>query len=326
MANNLENKAPSNPRKLKVAIQMNDISSIKFELDSSLLLGLEAQKRGYDLYYYQPEQLFMQDSKVMAYINEIHLDKNPDNYFKLGPSFKEDLSSMDVILVRQDPPFDMGYMTSCYMLENIKGKTLIVNNPESIRDLPEKLFICSFPEITPPTLVTQDVRSIREFQELHRDIVAKPLYAFGGRDVFMIKYEDVNFEVIINSLINSYKCPIIIQKFMPEVSKGEKRIFLVDGIAVAAVKKIPEKKQIRSNLSAGSTIEPYKLREQDHQICNIVGQKLKDRGIIFAGIDMIDNYITEINITSPTLIWAVNKMDNICLESIIWDKIEEKIS
>ncbi|KKB96544.1 Glutathione synthetase [Candidatus Arcanobacter lacustris] len=313
-------------KKLKIALQMDDISSIKFDKDSTFLLGMEAQKRGYELYYYQPKDLLMQDGLVMAYMNKISLYNDRNNYFKLEPLIKEDLSSMDVILIRQDPPVDMAYLTYCHMLERLQGKNLIINDPRSLRDLPEKLFICAFPDITPPTLVTQNIEAIKDFQKQYIDIVVKPIYSYSGCDVFLIKENDENFDVIIASLIKTYNQPLIIQKFMKEVRQGEKRIFLIDGVPVAAIKKIPASNEIRSNLSAGSSVVSYKLSASDIEICSKVGEYLKKNNIIFAGIDIIEDYITEINITSPTLIPAVNKLDNICLESMIWDKIEERLS
>jgi glutathione synthase len=211
------------------------------------------------------------------------------------------------------------------MLEKLPATTLIVNNPKAIRDLPEKLFICGFPSLTPPTLVTKNIDVAREFRNQHLNIVVKPIYSYSGNDVFVVKEGDENFDVIIASLIKTYNQPLIFQKFIPEVKNGEKRIFLIDGKAVAAILKIPAKDQIRANLVAGSRVYSYKLSNQDLLICDQLGAELKKRGVIFAGIDMIGGYITEINITSPTLIGYANKLDNISIESMIWDKIEEKI-
>lgn len=313
--------------KMKIAIQMNDISSLNFETDSSLILAQEAQNRGYELYYYQPKNLSLSDAEIYANVCKIKLSRDKDNYYEfLSPSFKVLLKEMDVILIRQDPPFDEHYFTNCYLLNHIAKDCLIVNNPMGIINCPEKLFITKFKQYTPISLVTRDINSIREFRSIHQDIVVKPLYSYGGRDVFRIKPDDENFETILASLDNHYKCELIIQKFIPEVLEGEKRIFILDGKPICAILKIPKKGEIRSNLSTGSSLSAYQLTENDIKICSIIGKELKEQSILFAGIDMIGNYISEVNITSPSCITASNKLNNIILEKLIWDEIEKKLS
>jgi glutathione synthase len=306
---------------LKVAIQMDDLTKIKFYTDSSLLLALEAQKRGYELFYYQPQDLLLQNSKVMAYGHKIKLQYQLDHYYDLAPLELVDLALMDVILIRQDPPVNMQYLTSCLLLEMLPKSVLVINNPRAIRDCPEKLFICNFPHLTPPTLITRNMAAIKEFRHIQQDIVIKPLYAYGGCDVFMLAKDDRNFKVIIASLLKNYDSPLILQKFLPQVLEQEKRIFMVDGKAIAAIAKKPMLGEIRANLAAGGEVSSYSLSKKDQEICQEIGAALKARGILFAGIDMIGDFITEINITSPTLIPALNKLDDICLEAIIWDHI-----
>jgi glutathione synthase len=309
---------------LKIAIQMDDIAKIKFETDSSLLLALEAQNRGFEIFYYRPEDLVLQDFKVMAYSHAIKLNNNALNYYQLSAAFLLDLAQVDVILIRQDPPVNMQYLSSCLMLEMLSSSTLIINSPKAIRDCPEKLFIFNFPHLMPQTLLTRNIEAIKEFRNIHQDIVLKPLYGHGGVDVFKISPHDYNFNAIISLLLKNYDSPMIVQKFLPQVLAQEKRIFVVDGIAVAGISKQPTGGEIRANLAHGAKIAAYELTDVDIAIAQEVGVALKSRGIIFAGIDMIGNYITEINITSPTLIPAVNKLNNIKLESIIWDCIIKK--
>ncbi len=308
-------------KSLKVAIQMDALASIKLASDSSILLALEAQRRGFEVFYYQPEDLLIKDGKVMAYGQAIKLAYHPESYFHLSEKILLDLASMEVILIRQDPPVNMQYLTSCLLLEMLPSKTLVINNPRAIRDCPEKLFIFNFPHLMPPTMLSRNIEAIEEFRSIHQDIVLKPLYGHGGVDVFKLGLHDYNFKAIISSLLKNYDSPIVVQKFLPQVLIQEKRIFVVNGVAVAGISKKPTHGEIRANLAHGSKVASYELSALDIAIAQEVGKELKNRGIVFAGIDMIDTYITEINITSPTLIPALNQLNDIRLEAIIWDNI-----
>jgi glutathione synthase len=305
---------------LKIALQMDAIEKINFSSDSTLLLGLEAQRRGYELFYYQPHQLYLLNGKAFANAYTIELYSDENNYYKLSEEKKINLEMMDVILMRQDPPFDMNYITACHILEKIAHKTIVINNPAEVRNCPEKLFICDFPDLMPPTIISKNYRAIKNFKDHYKDIVIKPLYAHGGRDVLRIN-DDNNFDQILENFSKIYDHPFIAQKFLPEIIEGDKRIILSRGHPIGAMKRVPQDGEIKSNLVAGGTAHPCKLTKRDIDICNIIGPELDKRGLLLAGIDIIGDYITEINVTSPTGLAAINKIDNICLESIIWDDI-----
>lgn len=310
---------------LSVALQMDAIEHLRVASDSTLLLGLEAQKRGHILYYYQPWQLMLKNGVVMANVRPVTLHREEDRYFSLGEERLIALSEMDVVLMRNDPPFDMAYITATYHLERIHPATLVVNNPREVRDAPEKLFVCDYPTLMPPTLVAQDKAALKAFRREYQDIILKPLYAHGGRDVFRVKYDDVNFTTLLDILEKTYSCPLIAQAFIPEITEGDKRIILVDGEPVGSLSRIPAEGNIRSNLVAGGSAIKSVLTERDLEICAAIGPELKRRGLLFAGIDVIGRYITEINVTSPTGIPSINRLDNICVESLIWDAIERKL-
>jgi glutathione synthase len=311
---------------LKIAIQMDDICKINFKSDSTFIMALEAQERNYELYYYQPSQLCMFNKDVYAYVSKAKFFNDPKCYYEFEDPEIINLKSMDIILMRQDPPFDMNYITACHMLENISDSTLIINNPKEVRNCPEKLFVCNFPNLMPPTLITQNINAIKNFREQYQDIVIKPLYAHGGKDVFRVKYDDENFLSIISSLQTTYNHPFVIQKFLPEIVNGDKRIILVDGVPAGAISRVPEIGQIKSNLIAGGTAKKCQLNDRDYEICNIIGPELSKRGLLLAGIDIIGEYVTEINVTSPTGLASINNLYQINITSIIWDKIIQKLS
>ncbi len=301
---------------------MDAIESINIDSDTSFVLGLEAQKRGHNLYYYMPESLSLKNGEVFADVQKITLRREKDNHFSLSESELIKLETMDVVLIRQDPPYDMKYLTYTYMLDKIHPKTLVVNNPAEVRNCPEKLFVTNFKEFTPPTLISADIKALAAFATEQGEIVLKPLYAHGGADVFKI---DGDLEEAANNLIAKYKTPIIAQKFIKGVSKGDKRIILIDGEVAGAINRVPQDGSILSNLVQGGTGEKTTLTDREKQICEVLKPHLKKRGLILAGIDVIDGYLTEINVTSPTGVQAINRLDNVCLEADVWDVIESKL-
>lgn len=307
---------------LNVAMQMDAIESINIDSDTTFVLGLEAQKRGYNLYYYMPESLSLKNGEVFADVQKITLRREKDNHFTLGESQLIRLDTMDVVLMRQDPPYDMKYLTYTYMLDKIHPQTFVVNNPAEVRNCPEKLFVTNFTQFTPPTLISADINAIVAFAKEQGEIVLKPLYAHGGADVFKISDD---LKEVANQLIAKYKTPIIAQKFIAGVSQGDKRIILIDGEVAGAINRVPKEGSILSNLVQGGTGEKATLTDREKQICQVLKPELKSRGLILAGIDVIDGYLTEINVTSPTGLQVINRLDDVCLESDIWDVIESKI-
>ncbi|PIR37631.1 MAG: glutathione synthase [Alphaproteobacteria bacterium CG11_big_fil_rev_8_21_14_0_20_39_49] len=304
---------------LKIAVQMDDIASININSDTTFVLALEAQKRGYELLYYQPQQMFLQNGEVFANVQNLSLHRREKDYFELSNRQTLALKDMDVLLMRQDPPYDMNYLTYTYMLDKICGEVMVVNNPMQVRNCPEKIFVTDFAEFMPPTLISADISSIENFEKEHKKIVLKPLYAHGGRDVFKIEN---NLKEIADKLIDKYKTPIIAQKFIENVHKGDKRIILIDGEFAGAVNRIPEQGSILSNFVQGGHGEKTELTAREKQICESLKPELKKRRLILTGIDVIDGYLTEINVTSPTGIQAINRIENVCLESIFWDAVE----
>lgn len=306
---------------MKIAVQMDAIESIKVNSDTTFALMLEAFKRGYELYYYQTHNVSMLGGEVLCSMQKItHLQKTQGEHFELEPVFSTNLSDMNVILMRQDPPFDMNYLTYTYMLDKIKHKTLVINDPTEVRNCPEKIFVCDFAEFMPPTLITSEVAQIKSFLDEHKDIVIKPLNAFGGQDVFRVAIED--FEQKSLELLAKYKEPIIAQKFLKNVVKGDKRIILIDGIAKGAVNRMPEEGSIRANFAQGGTGGKTTLTKREQQICKALEPELKRRKLFLVGIDVIDGYLTEINVTSPTGIQSINQLDGVCLEADFWDAVE----
>lgn len=304
---------------LKVALQMDDIASINTDSDTTFVLGLEAQNRGHQLYYYQPDKLSLINGEVIAKAHKITLQASRDNYFQLEEAELTELKTMDVVLMRQDPPYDMNYLTYTYMLDKIHPKTLVVNNPTEVRNCPEKLFVTDFLEFMPPTLISGDVEAIKDFAAEHGTIILKPLYAHGGLDVFKV---DKNVHKVAKNLLNKYQTPIIAQGFIEGVKKGDKRIILIDGDFVGAVNRVPEENSILSNFVQGGTGEQTHLTPREIQICDALKPALKSRGLILTGIDVIDGYLTEINVTSPTGIQSINKLNNVKLEAMFWDAID----
>ena len=310
---------------LIVAIQMDPIDAIDINADSTFALALEAQKRGYQLYHYLPRDLSLDNGKAMAVARKLTVQNIEREHFTLGNIEWLDLASLDVVLMRQDPPFDMAYITATHLLEHIHPDTLVVNDPASVRNAPEKLFVTHFSEFMPPTLITTNTEKIRVFRDEHKDIIVKPLFGNGGAGVFHIAPGDENLNSLLELFSNIYKEPFIVQRYESKVRDGDKRIILIDGKPVGALNRVPPRGESRSNLHVGGRAEKAQLTEHDKVICEAIGQSLIDRGLIFVGIDVIGNYITEINVTSPTCLQEINKFDNVQLESDIWDTIERKL-
>ena len=310
---------------LRVAIQMDPIESINIEGDSSFVMGLSAEARGHKLWHYHPRQLSLRNGTAVARARPMTLRRVKGDHFTLGAEEVIDLSSMDVILMRQDPPFDMSYITATHILETVHPKTLVVNDPAAVRNAPEKLFVTHFPELMPPTVITSDRQEILAFREQHKDIIVKPLFGNGGAGVFHIAPGDENLGALLELFTQLYREPIIVQRYLPEVRQGDKRIILIDGEAVGAINRVPAAGEARSNMHVGGRPEQVGLTARDQEICAAIGPALRSRGMIFVGIDVIGNYMTEINVTSPTGLQEINRFDKVVLEDRIWDAIEMRL-
>ena len=304
---------------------MDPWSTINPKGDSTYSLALEAQKRGYKLFCYSPNNLSLENNKVSAKGNFFILNLNKNKFFSLKKIKKINLNSMDVILVRQDPPFNMNYITATYLLEKLSDKVLIINNPKHIRDYPEKLSMFDFDKIIPPTLVSSDLQEILQFNKKNKISIIKPLYGNGGEGIEKIDSNKVRNKKLVTNLLKKYKLSIIVQKFIKEISLGDRRIILIDGEYVGSVARIPAKNSIKANFHAGGLAKKTKLVFRDKKICNLLKPFLKKKGLFFVGIDTIGNYLTEINITSPTGIQEINRLNNIRIEELFWDKIEKKL-
>ncbi|MBI1238023.1 MAG: glutathione synthase [Alphaproteobacteria bacterium] len=309
---------------LRVAIQMDPIAAINIDADSTFALAMEAQTRGHQLYYYLPRHLSMRSGRVTAYAHALEVRRVVGNHFTVGEPATIDLSTMDVVLLRQDPPFDMAYITTTHILERIHPKTLVVNDPAEVRNAPEKLFVTHFPKLMPDTLITSDVAEIRRFRREYGDIILKPLYGNGGAGVFRVKPDDENLGALLEMFTQMFREPIIVQKYLPAVRKGDKRIILVDGVPVGAINRVPADGEARSNMHVGGRPEAIALSPRDEEICAAIGPELARRGLIFVGIDVIGDYMTEINVTSPTGIQEVKRFGGADIASLIWDAIEKR--
>jgi glutathione synthase len=309
---------------LTVAIQMDPIEKIDINGDSTFALALEAQQRGHTLSYYGPRDLSWRDGKVTAVMRPLTVRNVKGDHFTLGEPAVRDLSTLDVVLMRQDPPFDMAYISATHMLERIHPKTLVVNDPAEVRNAPEKLFVTHFPEFIPPTLISSDGREIRAFRAEHKDIILKPLYGNGGAGVFRVGPGDENLGSLLEMFTTFYREPVIVQRYLPEVRKGDKRIILVDGEVAGAINRVPAEGEARSNMHVGGRPEPTELTAREKAICAAIGPELKKRGFLFTGIDVIGDYMTEINVTSPTGIHEVRRFGGADIAALVWDAIEKK--
>ena len=311
---------------LAVAIQMDAIESIDIEGDSTFVLALEAQRRGHALYYYLPQALSFGDGQVYAWAQPLQVRREKGNHFTLGTPERLDLAAMDVVLMRQDPPFDMAYITATHLLEHIHPRTLVVNDPVSVRNAPEKLFVAHFPDLMPPTLITSSREEVLAFRERYGDIIVKPLFGNGGAGVFHIAPGDENLNALLEMYTELYREPMIIQKYLPEVRAGDKRIILIDGVPMGATNRIPPPGEARSNMHVGGRAVKAELNRRETEICQAIGPTLVKMGLIFVGIDVIGDWLTEINVTSPTGLQEINRFDGVSLESDIWDAIERRLS
>ena len=309
---------------LKVAVQMDPLEAIKIEGDTTFLMMLTAQARGHSLFVYTPDRLSLEEGRVLARGRSVSVNDVKGDHARFGDWELRDLSEFDVVLLRQDPPFDMAYITSTHFLDVVHPGTLVVNNPAEVRNAPEKLFVTGFPGVQPPTLITSDVEAIYDFRARHGDIVLKPLYGGGGSGVARLLADDPNLDAMLDLHRMIGREPVIAQKFIPAVSKGDKRILLVDGEPVGAVNRVPNPGQIRSNLAVGGRAEAVELTARDKELCAIIGPELKQRGLMFVGIDVIGDYLTEINVTSPTGARALERFTGINAAAILWDAIEAK--
>ena len=312
---------------MKIVAQMDDIFSINIKTDTTFLMLQEAQGRGYEIFYYTPQSMFfdVKKQKIFAQISKIKLN-NSSHFCEILEKKYQNLTDFDVILVRQDPPFDMNYLTTTYFLEKIKDLVLIVNDPSNIRNCPEKLFVTNFPNLTPPTIISSNLEIIKEFHKEHKKIILKPLYSFGADGVILIDESSQNLASNFEMMQKLYQTPLIAQKFLVEISDGDKRIFLLDGEPIGAVARVAQKGEIRSNLHIGGSAQKAQLTNRDLEICREISPHLKKLNLLLVGIDVIGDYLTEINVTSPTCVPEINELNNQKLQTKILEAIERKLS
>lgn len=309
---------------LKVAIQMDPIDGINIDADSTFRLAEEAQARGHELFYYTPDKLIYREGRILARGWPLTVRRVKGDHFTLGAEAEVDLSDFDVVWLRQDPPFDMGYITTTHLLERIHPETLVVNDPFWVRNSPEKLLVLNFPDLTPPTLIARDLATIKAFKARHGDVILKPLYGNGGAGVFRLDPNDRNLSSLHELFTGINREPLIVQKYVPAVVKGDKRIILVDGEPVGAINRVPAEGETRSNMHVGGRPEKIGLTAREREICARIGPVLREKGQIFVGIDVIGDWLTEINVTSPTGIQELERFDGINVAAMIWDVIEAK--
>jgi glutathione synthase len=309
---------------LKVAVQMDPIERVKIAGDSTFALLLEAQARGFEISYYTPDKLAMLDGEVFVTAQPLSVRDKAGDHFTLGEEKRVKLSIFDVVLLRQDPPFDMNYITTTHLLERVHPKTLVVNDPAAVRNAPEKMLVNDFHDLMPPTLITRELSEIKEFRRKHGDVVMKPLYGKGGEAVFRVAERDLNFGSLYDLFATTFKEAWVIQKFLPEVKDGDKRIILVDGEFAGAVNRVPAADDLRSNMVRGGAAKGTELTQREREICKRIGPELKRRGLLFTGIDVIGGLLTEINVTSPTGIRSIKNLGGADIAKMIWDAIEQK--
>lgn len=310
---------------MKIAFQMDPITGVDINADSSFRLAEEAQARGHELFYYGPDRLAYDEGRVTARGHSMTVQRVADQPAILGPQEVVDLADFDVIWLRQDPPFDMHYITTTHLLDRLAGQTLVVNDPFWVRNFPEKLLVLNFPELTPPTTVARDLQTIRDFKDRHGDVILKPLYGNGGAGVFKLDANDRNLSSLHELFTGFSREPLIVQKYLPAVTAGDKRVILVDGEPVGAINRVPAAGEVRSNMHVGGRPEKIELSARDLEICAAIGPLLREKGQVFVGIDVIGDYLTEINVTSPTGIQELEKFDGINVAEKIWQAIEGKL-
>src|SRR6201996_8802844 len=321
---------------LKVAVQMEPIDSINIDADSTFALMLEAQSRGHTLWHYEVRHLALKEGvarpdgtrreeRLFARGHKVKVARRHGAHYEFEPMERIDLGGMDVVLMRQAPPFDMAYITATHMLEHIQPGTLVVNDPASVRNAPEKLFVTHFPDLMPPTLITSDKEAIVDFRARHKDIIVKPLFGNGGSGVFHITPQDENLGALLETFTALYREPVIVQRYLPEIRQGDKRIILIEGEAVGAVSRVPQQGEARANFHAGGAAPATELTKREKDIWAAIGPTLREQGLVFVGIDVIGDYMTEINVTSPTGIQEINRLNGVALEAILWDAIEARL-
>jgi glutathione synthase len=309
---------------LKVAIQMDPIGPINIDGDSTFRIMEEAQARGHSLFYYTPDKLAYQEGRVTAKGWPVTVQRVHGDHFRLGDEVEVDLSDFDVVWLRQDPPFDMGYITTTHILDMIHPDTLVVNDPFWVRNYPEKLLVLNFPDLTPPTMIARDLETLKEFRARHGDVILKPLYGNGGAGVFKLSQGDSNLASLHEMFAGINREPLIMQKFLPDVSKGDKRVILIDGEPVGAINRVPAAGETRSNMHVGGRPEKVDLTERDLEICAAIGPLVREKGQVFVGIDVIGDWLTEINVTSPTGLQELERFDGTNVTAKIWEAIEAR--
>ncbi len=311
---------------LRAAFQMDPIERLVIKGDSTFALMLEGQRRGHELFYYTPPDLSMNGRRVVAHAAPVTVTDESGSHYRLGERRVLDLAECDVVHLRQDPPFDMNYITTTHILDALPPRTVVVNDPASVRNCPEKLFVTQFPQLMPPTLITRSLEDVKAFRREHRDIILKPLYGNGGAAVFRVQPEDTNIASLVELFQSVFREPFVVQRYAPEVRKGDKRIILVDGEIAGAINRVPAEDETRSNMHVGGRAEPTEITERDREICATIGPELKRRGLIFTGIDVIGPYLTEINVTSPTGIREVKRFGGADIAVMIWDAVEDRVA
>ncbi len=311
---------------LKVAVQMDHVSTVSIAGDTSFALSLEAQRRGHALFHYTPDRLSLLGSKVTARIEPMQVRDVRGDHYTLGEAVPTDLSEMDVVLLRQDPPFDMNYITTTHILERIHPATLVVNDPVWVRNSPEKIFVTEFPDLMPETLITKDPQEVAAFRRAHGDIIVKPLYGNGGAGIFHLHEADRNLASLLEMFAQLFREPFIVQRYLKEVRAGDKRIILIEGEPVGAINRVPADHDSRSNMHVGGRAEKTELTEREREICARIGPSLRERGFVLVGIDVIGDFLTEINVTSPTGVREVARFGGADIAALFWDAVEARLS
>ena len=308
---------------LNIAIQMDPVSSIDIGGDTTVALALKAQEHGHKLWYYTPDRLSYQQGRITAIGQDLTLFDDPGHFFETGAEQERALEEFDVILMRQDPPFDMAYITATHILEMLPPTTKVINNPAEVRNAPEKLLVTLFTDLMPATLISRDIEKIRSFRDQYKDIIVKPLFGNGGAGVFRLQPADQNLSALLEMFFEASREPVMAQKYLPDVRAGDKRIILINGEAKGAINRVPQEGEARSNLHVGGSAEAVELTDRDREICAIIGPELKMRGLIFVGIDVIGDYLTEINVTSPTGIREIERFTGQSMAALFWEAVED---
>ncbi|WP_455477170.1 glutathione synthase [Bartonella sp. B41] len=311
---------------MKIAIQMDHISTLQIQGDTTFALALEAQDRGYSLFHYTPDRLSMDNGSIIAWLEPLKVSDKEGYHYKLGKSVRTVLTDMDVVLLRQDPPFNLNYITTTHLLERVHPKTFVVNNPAWVRNSPEKIFVTEFSDLMPETLITKDIEEVLSFRATFGEIIIKPLYGSGGMNIFHLKKGDRNLMSLLEMFAQSYHEPFVVQRYLGEARKGDKRIILLDGTPVGAINRVPAEMDVRSNMHVGGRAEKVDLTKRDYEICKRIGSILRERDLLLVGIDVIGDYITEINVTSPTGVREIKRFNGLDVAKLFWDIIELKRS